>query len=84
MLHELLNVQVSLHKLSVLKWGSSFACLTDALYEKKQTIMSIDKKIAKLQAQVEARSAEKDRVAAKCEAIVKESAGWNIVWDAIQ
>ena len=46
--------------------------------------MSKDKEIAKLQAQVEARSAEKGTLTAKYQAIVKESEGQNIAWFAIQ
>ena len=78
LLHELLNVQVSLHPFSVLKRSCSYACFTDALYENKQTIMSKEREIARLQAQVEPRTAEKDTVTAKYEAIVKESEGENI------
>ena len=37
--------------------------------------MSKDREMAKLQAQVEARSAEKEILTTKCEAIVKESEG---------
>ena len=46
--------------------------------------MSKDKKIAKLQAQVEARSAEEDTLTVKSEAITKESEGQSIAWFAIQ
>ena len=49
--------------------------LTEALYEKKQRIMTNDAKAAKLQAQVEkmeSASAEKD---AEYDAIVKDSEG---------
>ena len=58
----------------VLKW-SFYGCFTEALYEKKQTIMCRNREIAKLRAQVEARTAEKDMVTTKYEAIVKESEG---------
>ena len=54
------------------------ACSVDALYEKKQTVMTYENETAKLQAQVEeleASSAEKDTLTAKYEAIVKESEG---------
>ena len=53
----------------------STACFTDALYEKKLTIMTNENDIAKLQAQVEASYAEKDSLIAKYEAMVKESKG---------
>ena len=49
--------------------------LTEALYEKKQSIVTYDAEVAKLQAQVEklkSASAEKD---AEYEAIVKKSEG---------
>ena len=53
-----------------------FLCMfTEALYEKEQTIVSKGKEISKLQAQVEARTAEKDTLTTKYKAIVKESEG---------
>ena len=51
---------------------------TEALYEKKQTIMTYENEISKLQAQVdylEATFAEKDNLIAKYEATLKESEG---------
>ena len=54
------------------------ACILDALYEKKQAITMCENENAKLQAQVkslQAISAEKDTLNAKCEAMVKESEG---------
>ena len=53
---------------------------TDALYEKKQAIMTKDSKIAQLQAQVEAGSAEKDVFTAKYEDIAKENESEIFVW----
>ena len=54
------------------------ACILDALYEKKQAIMTNEERIAKLQAQVgnlQANSAQKDTLNAKYEAMVNESKG---------
>ena len=51
---------------------------TEALYEKKQSMMTYEKETSKLQAQVddlEATFAEKDTLIAKYEATVKESKG---------
>ena len=82
-LQEVWNMQiyhVVFVKSLVLKWGFSTACFTDALYEKQQAIMTKDSKIAQLQAQVEASSAEKDAFFAKYEAIVKENEGEIFVW----
>ena len=50
--------------------------ITDALFEKKQTIMTYESEMAQYQAQVkelEAKSAEKDTLVAKYEAMVKIS-----------
>ena len=46
--------------------------------------MTKDSKIAQLQAQVEASSAEKDALSAKYEAIVKKNEGEIFVWYVIQ
>ena len=64
-------------------WNTVFSTpwFIEALYEKKQTTMTSDSKIAKLQSQVEeleANSAVKDTLIAKYEYIVKESEGENI------
>ena len=62
----------------MLKQCISSLCITEALYEKKQTIMTKDSKISTLQEQVEeleATSAEKDTLIAKYKGIVKESEG---------
>ena len=56
----------------------STACFIEALYEKKQTIMTYDNETAKLQAQVEelaSISAEKDTRIAKFEAMMKGREG---------
>ena len=53
-------------------------CFTEALYEKKQSMMTYENETSKLQAQVEdleATSAEKDTLIAKYEATLKESEG---------
>ena len=57
-----------------------FYCLfiTDALYEKKQTLMTYDSELAQHQTKVEeleAMSTEKDTLVAKYKAMVKESKG---------
>ena len=49
--------------------------ITDSLFEKKQTIISNENDISKLQAQVEASSAEKLTLISKYEAMAKESEG---------
>ena len=52
--------------------------ITGALYEKKQTVMTFESESVEYQAQVkelEAKSAEKDTLVVKYEAIVKESKG---------
>ena len=57
--------------------------LTEALYEKKQSIVTYDAEVAKLEAQVEkleSASAEKDACIAEYEAIVKKSEGEVIWW----
>ena len=59
----------------------STTCGSEALYEKKQSIISYENENAKLQAQVEqleATSAKKDTLIAKYEAIVEESEGEDI------
>ena len=54
-----------------------FDCMfnTDALFEKKQIMMTNEDDIAKLRAQVETSSAEKHTLIAKYEAMIKESEG---------
>ena len=54
---------------------SDFMFIIDDLFEKKQTIMSNEDEISKLQAQVEASSSEKDTLIAKFEAMAKKSEG---------
>ena len=49
--------------------------ITDALFEKKQTIMTNENDISKLQVQVEATSAEKDTLIFTYEAMDKKSEG---------
>ena len=56
-------------------------CGSEALYEKKQSIMTYEIENTKLQAQVEeleATSANKDTLIAKYESIVKESEGEDV------
>ena len=56
-------------------------CGSEAVYEKKQSIMTHENENAKLQAQVEelkTTSAKKDTLIAKYEAIVKEGEGEDI------
>ena len=53
-------------------------CFTEALYEKKQSMMTYENETAKPQAQVddlEGTSAEKDALIAKYESTLKESEG---------
>ena len=50
-------------------------CITDALFEKKQSIMTYENDISKLQAKVEASYAEKDALSAKYEDVVKKNEG---------
>ena len=53
-------------------------CITEALYQKKQSITTYETKVAKLQAQLEmseSDSAEKDTCIAKYEALVKGGEG---------
>ena len=55
-----------------------FQCFIEALYEKKQSIMTYDAKLVHIQAQVErleSASAEKDTCIAEYEAMVKQSGG---------
>ena len=54
---------------------SSTTCFTDALFEKKQTIMTNENDIAKLQAQVKTSYAEKESLIAKYEALLEKSEG---------
>ena len=49
--------------------------ITDALFEKKQTIMTNEHEISKLQAQLEASSAEKDTLISTYEVMAKKSEG---------
>ena len=49
--------------------------ITDALFEKKQFIMTYENDVSKLQTQVEASSAEKDTLMLKYKAMIKESEG---------
>ena len=58
-------------------WSNVFstACFIEALYEKKQTIVTNESKISTLQAQLETTSVEKDTLIAKYEAMMKESKG---------
>ena len=49
--------------------------LTEALYEKKQSIVPCDAEVAKLQAQVEKLESASAEKAAEYEAIVKKSEG---------
>ena len=60
------------------KLGSFYACFTDSLYDKKQTIRTNKVKMSHLQSKVEeleASSAEKDTLIAKLKAIAKENEG---------
>ena len=76
LLHELLNVHAGIFAYIFSFEMKLFLCMfTEALYDKEQTIISKDSEISKLQAQVEARTAEKDTFTTKYEAIVKESEG---------
>ena len=52
-----------------------FHCITDALYEKKQTIMKNEEDVSKLQSQVQESSVKEDTLTAKFEALVKDSQG---------
>ena len=52
--------------------------ITDALYEKKQTLVTYESESAQYQAlvdELEAKAAEKDTLAAKYDAMVKERKG---------
>ena len=49
--------------------------ITDALFEKKQTIMTKEYDIAQLQAEVEARSAEENSLTAKYEPMAIKNEG---------
>ena len=63
------------HVVYLLRWCISTNVLTEILYEKKQSVVTYDPKVAKLQAPVErleSVSAEKD---AEYEAITKKSEG---------
>ena len=62
----------------IMRQGLSINALTEALYEKTQSIATYDAEFAKLQAQVEkleSASAQKDTCIADYEAIVKKTEG---------